>query len=159
MLAEYTRNPVRKEGIDMVNRPRVNMSEEIFVEILERLANGETLRAICKSDVTRFPRDSTVRIAVMKNDEMFKRYTHARDVGLDAVAEELFEIADDTSGDTITDADGNEYERKEWVSRTRIRVDVRKWYLCKIAPKRYGEQLTLKGDKEAPLTVQIIDDV
>lgn len=35
----------------------------------------------------------------------------------------------------------------------RVRVDARKWYLSKLAPKRYGDRLELAGDKEAPLHI------
>jgi len=117
----------------MKYRDRVELTEENFSVILERLTLGETLRAICKSDPKFFPMDSTVRIAVSKDEEMFKRYACARDIGMDAVAEEIFEIADDKSNDTITDKDGNEYEAKEWVNRSKLRMQARQWYLCKIA--------------------------
>jgi hypothetical protein len=31
------------------------------------------------------------------------------------------------------------------VERSRLMVDTRKWYLGKMAPKRYGDKLTLDG--------------
>lgn len=61
------------------------------------------------------------------------------------MADELLEIADDGSndwmektvgsGETITVVD------HEHVQRSRLRVDTRKWYLSKLAPKRYSEKL------------------
>lgn len=62
-------------------------------------------------------------------------------MGLEVMADELFDIADETSQDTITDAEGNARPNSEWITRSRLRVDTRKWYLSKLAPKRYGDRL------------------
>jgi hypothetical protein len=55
--------------------------------------------------------------------------------------EELLEIADDGSNDwTIrTNKSGDEYEvaNTEVVQRSRLRIDVRKWYLSKVLPKKF----------------------
>jgi len=135
----------------------------MFVEICKRLSAGDTLRAICRSVDTNgnkiYPPESTVRLTISQNEEMFAQYASARDLGIDSMVERMFEIADDSSQDVMTDADGNQYENKEFVNRSKLKIDVLKWYTCKLAPKRYGEQLTLKGDKEAPITVNIINDV
>jgi hypothetical protein len=58
------------------------------------------------------------------------------------LAEEIITIADDSSGDVIVDDDGNEQTNHERVARSRLRVDARKWYASKLAPKRYGDKVT-----------------
>lgn len=135
----------------------------MFAEICQRLMEGETLRAICRSTMPdgnkKFPPRSTVYQHILKDKVMHDQYVRARDIGVDAMVERLFEVADDDRHDTITDADGNAFENKEWVNRSKLKADVLKWYTSKLAPKRYGDQLTLKGDKEAPLNVTIVKDV
>ena len=42
------------------------------------------------------------------------------------------------------------------VNGLRLKADNRKWLLSKLAPKKYGDKLELSGDKESPLTVQIV---
>lgn len=76
------------------------------------------------------------------------QYAQARDLGLEAMADELFDIADETTKDTFTDKDGNDRPNNEWITRSRLRVDTRKWYLSKLAPKRYGDRLdvAVSGD-------------
>lgn len=94
-------------------------------EICERLSAGESLRAICRSD--RMPTERTVRQWAMEDREgFFPQYTQARDLGLDALADQVLEIADDAS---IEAAD------------KRVRFDARRWYLSKLAPKRYGDKV------------------
>ncbi len=65
-------------------------------------------------------------------------YTRARDLGLQAMADELLDIADDSEQDfdPVTGKVNQEYYQ-----RSRLRVDTRKWYLSKLAPKRYGDRL------------------
>ena len=81
----------------------------------------------------------------------FAQYARARDLGLDAIADELFDIADDGQNDWMErHGEGNEgyTVNGEHVSRSRLRVDTRKWYLSKLAPKRYGEKLEVTEKTE-----------
>lgn len=158
---------------------------EVAEAICERLATGETLRSICRDED--MPHESTVRAWATKdfkadpddeNEEGFyTQYARARDLGLDAMADELLEIADDGTNDwqDRLDGDGNPTGQKvvdhEHVTRSRLRVDSRKWYLSKLAPKRYGERIAQQMlDREgeptnppqnviASLVGSILDDI
>ncbi|MRT15312.1 hypothetical protein GJV07_24145 [Enterobacteriaceae bacterium RIT711] len=70
-----------------------------------------------------------------------QQYARAREVQAEILAEEIIEIADDSSGDVIVDEDGHEQTNHERVARSRLRVDARKWYASKLAPKRYGDRI------------------
>ena len=112
---------------------------ELAAEICRRLANGETLRAICRDEG--FPPDRTVRGWAM--DEATApgfgpQYASARNTGMDAMADQIIDLAD--TGD---------------IERARLQCDVRKWFLCKLAPKRYGERVEIAGDKAAPLAHRV----
>jgi hypothetical protein len=73
-----------------------------------------------------------------------EQYARAREVGYLLLADEIIEIADDTSHDTKTVGEGD-HEREvadaEWISRSRLRVDSRKWLLSKMLPKVYGDKV------------------
>lgn len=121
-------------------------TKKIAAVILERLAAGESLRAICRDD--KMPSETSVRRwAIDDVDGFSAHYAQARDIGLDTMADEILDIADNTSRDTTTttNRDGSEREvaDQEWINRSRLRVDARKWYLSKLAPKRYGDSSTL----------------
>ena len=106
----------------MAGRPSI-YSDEISVEICRRLAGGESLRAICRDDV--MPAEGTVRGWAIDDREGFSaHYARARDIGLDCKADEVMEIA---------------FSDSEDVQRDRLKFDAVRWYLSKLAPKRYGE--------------------
>lgn len=115
--------------------------------ICERLATGESLRAICRD--AGMPPESTVRTWVLDDVDGFAaHYARARDMGLDAMADELMEIADTTElGEkTVTKASGIERTEGDMIEHRRLKVEARKWYLSKLAPKRYGDKLELAGE-------------
>lgn len=121
-------------------RPTI-YSQELVGTICGRLAEGETLRAICRDPA--MPVLSTVMRWLNEPDKQsFKdQYAEARIAQAGHLFDELKEIADDASGD---------------VNRDRLRVDTRKWYLSKLAPKVYGDRLDLTSGGEK-LTVQVIN--
>ena len=77
--------------------------------------------------------------------EFQAQYARAREARADYLAEELLEIADDSSGDTITDKDGNTRVDSEFAARSRLRVDTRKWLASKMAPRKYGDKIEHTG--------------
>lgn len=42
------------------------------------------------------------------------------------------------------------------IQRDRLRVDTLKWYASKVAPKLYGERVVVGGDKDAPVTFDVV---
>ena len=125
-------------------------SEAIAAAICERLAEGESLRAIAATEG--MPSPGTIIGWVLQDREGFsKRYAEAKDVATHIMAEELIEIADDTSRDEIPvlDDSGKEVGTKansEFINRARLRVDTRKWLLSKLMAKKYGDKLDLTSD-------------
>ena len=128
----------------------------IAARICERMAQGESLRKICESPG--FPSESTVRTWAVDDREGFAaQYARAREAQMDALAEEILAIADDTSNDVIIDDEGNERTNHEVVARSRLRVDARKWLMSKIAPKKYGDKVIHAGDAENPMEMRFAD--
>ena len=125
--------PARKPRI------RPTYSPAIAEEICRRLAEGEGLRAICRDE--HMPTESTVRGWYVDDYQGFAaQYARARDIGLDVMAEETIEIADDSGLDVVMTDDGPRPDG-EVINRAKLRVDTRKWLLSKLAPKRYGDRL------------------
>lgn len=126
---------------------------QVAAEICKRLAEGESLRSICRDPV--MPARTTVHEWVINDRDGFAaQYTHAREVGLDEMAEELLEIAADGSNDWMhrNDPQNPGYDfNGENVARSRLRVDTAKWYVSKLAPKRYGDKLELSGPDGQPI--------
>lgn len=90
---------------------------------------------------------------LIERDEKFRADMEAaRAIGYDKLAEECLAIADDASDDVI---DGR--ANKEFIARSRVRVDTRRWLLSKWHPKRYGEKLEVETHNRN-LDVTISDD-
>jgi len=102
-------------------------SRELEDIICTRLAEGETLNAICRTPG--MPCPSAVRQWVLadKPAGIAARYARAREYGYEAMADELFDIADDRSCLGKPDASAA-------VQQQRLATDVRRWYLSKVLP-------------------------
>ncbi len=123
-------------------------SEDVAVLVLERMAAGETLRGICRDDG--MPAASTVRYWVVTDQPVgfAERYARAREAQAEAWSDEIVEISDDTAKDTHVTVYEGGVERTspntEWLGRSKLRVDSRKWLMAKLHPGRYGDHLKVE---------------
>ena len=123
---------------------------ELKVEILRQLGSGRGLLAICKDKG--MPARHTVLNWMADDEEFRKKYTKAREDGLDAMAEEILDLADDSSGDTDVDERPNHAA----VNRSRLQVDARKWIMSKLAPTKYGDRTNMQLSGEGGGALNIV---
>ncbi|WP_292213135.1 terminase small subunit protein [Mesorhizobium sp.] len=120
-------------------------SDEIAARICEELIEGKSLRKICEAED--MPAASTVFLWLSRFPTFSEQYTRAREAQMEAMADDIVDIADDGTNDyvTKTNGDGSTYEAfdSEHVQRSKLRVDTRKWLMGKLAPKKYGDKLDL----------------
>lgn len=107
------------------------------VPLCEWLSLGKTLEDYCKQDG--MPSTFTVRKWLLKDEEFFTAYTHARAIGGDAIAAGMLEIADE--GDD------------EDVQHRRLQIDTRKWLLARWFPTNYGDRMKHEHDGNVNVTV------
>ncbi len=128
-------------------------NEETALKICERLAEGESLRAICLDDD--MPSKSSVFRWLDANPSFRDQYARAREFQADTMADEIQDIADDGTNDwmekRLNDGSVIEVVNHEHIQRSRLRVDTRKWVASKLKPKKYGDKLDLGSDPERPL--------
>ena len=82
------------------------------------------------------PARSIVHAWLKRNAVFSDQYARACEERADKLAEEVIAISDDASEDP---------------QRSRLRMDARRWYAGKLAPKKYGDRITHAGDEDAPL--------
>lgn len=141
-----------------------DFTEEKANDICERIANGSSLREICRSDD--MPDKSTV-LRWLGDDRLASfrdQYVRAREAQADHFAEEILEISDDGTNDWMERQQPNgetvEVVNHEHISRSKLRVDSRKWLMSKLAPKKYGDKLDLEhsgGVKVERIERRIVD--
>ena len=114
-------------------------SDALAETILSRMANGESLRAIC--DDPGIPCIQTV--LRWKDDPQHaafaSRYARAREAQAEFMDHRILSEAD---GCTVENA-----------AAVRVKIDAYKWRAAKLAPKTYGDKLTHSGDAENPLEI------
>ncbi len=133
-------------------------STDLADEICARIAEGESLRSICRCEG--MPNIRSVMRWLGIHPEFSQQYARAREAQAESMFEEMLEIADDGSNDWMerTGKDGETGDKvvdHEHVSRSKLRVDTRKWMLARMAPKKYGDATNIKlsGDAENPVAV------
>ncbi len=141
----------------MTGRPST-YNEATADAICERLAMGESLRAICRDD--EMPAMSTVFKWLTQQEAFAEQYAHAREEQAEALADEIVAIADEA--DVLTKHEGEEVRLAldpTGVARNRLRVDARKWAASKLKPKKYGDKvdLTHGGSIDANIRVTFED--
>ena len=94
-----------------------------------------------------------------KEPLLLKQYTRALELKADLIAERIILNSHNRSNDFYTDAEGNLKPNPVAVQRDRLILDADKWLLSKLAPKKYGDRLTLDGEVKgsAPLTIENIN--
>lgn len=120
-------------------KPAVQYSDEIAAEICERIAEGEPLKVICRSDTRRFPDFGTVYDWVRRYPDFAAALESARDIGADAIAEEALEIIDENPATMATEFGPRiDPAHVQWAKN---RAEQRLKLLAKWHPKKYGEKI------------------
>ncbi len=124
-------------------------------EIVEHISNGSSLKNTLESN-SHLPTRTTIYTWLNNTHDNYDKtflnnYTRACEERADSIFDEVIDIADDSSSDTKTLEDGKEVLNGEFVARSRIRIDARKWVLGRMKPKKYGERIQHANDPENPL--------
>lgn len=133
---------------------RVEFSPEVFDEICVYLSMGQSLRTACLNEG--MPNKSSVLRWLASKPELRDQYARAKQEGADAIAEDTFDISDEVPPMKDDGSIDNGY-----VNYAKHRTDIRKWYLSKIAPKKYGDKtaLELSGPDGGAINVRDVGDM
>jgi hypothetical protein len=138
-------------------------SDELAKEICKAIATtSKSIIRLCKEN-EHWPVPSTIYLWRIENEIFSELYTKARMQRVEVFVDETIDIADDTKKDTRDDGSCN----SEWLNRSRLRIDTRKWYASKLAPKLYGDKIInehtgangkpIEIDHNTKLTAELVD--
>ena len=125
--------------------------------ICEQIAGGSSLSSICK--VEGMPSMTAVFSWLSKHEDFANNYARSTKDRTEALIEQAFDIARDGSNDWIED---NYMEGKtpgyalngENIQRSRLQVDLIKWYASKMLPKKYGDKMDMTTNgKDLPTPI------
>ena len=128
-------------------RTIISWSQEVEDEILERLANGETLTRICRD--AHMPIRGVAWAWQETVPGFADRMLRARRGFAFAKADEIEDIADDGSNDwmekTFRDETVTVFNH-EHVQRSKLRIETRRWLIERIASTDFGPPSGAKGE-------------
>jgi len=142
-----------------IGRP-TTYSQELATAICVELAMGKSMRTVCS--IEGMPAISSVFKWLREHEEFSEQYARAKEEAVDAMIEDMIDIADDGTNDYMTITKGNNtynVENREVTNRSRLRVDTRKWIVSKLKPKKYGDKLDVTSkDKEINGNIIVFKD-
>ena len=140
----------------------LKMTEEVALELLNRLAKGESLKSIC-SDL-HMPSHATVLKWIRTDPDFQEAYAAAQESRMHVFADEILEIADNSVGDVrlAYDKNGNlipevNYEN---IQRSKLKIQTRQYLMERFAKvtynlKRVESNAAQSGVNGATVNVQI----
>lgn len=108
-----------------MGRPTL-FTDELALEICERIANGRSLRSVCLDKD--MPHMATVMRWIDDNSDFCEQYRRACEDRETTHFEEMLTIADEVLPETAE------------VARAKLRIDTRKWVLSRMNPKKYSDK-------------------
>lgn len=125
----------------VMGRPTV-MTDEVEQAILDRIANGESVRAIC-SDPD-MPGKATVFRHVLEDPNFRDRYQVARRLHAAVLVDEILDIVDDGTNDwaerTFRDGSTSVSVNPEALQRSRLRAETRFRLAAMFDPQNFSEK-------------------
>ncbi len=102
-----------------------------------------------------FPCKTTINIWRLHHPSFAADYKTAKLVQANLLAEDMLDIADDSTHDTTIGKHGLIMD-SEYVARSRLRIDTRKWLSSQLLPDDYGSTINVDvgGDKAKEVVVK-----
>lgn len=136
----------------------VTFDAAIAKSVCDQLAEGVSLRAVCRQEG--MPSVGTFLGWVASSVPLAEQYASARARCLDAMAEQMLDIADtpQIGEKTVLKPSGSEITKGDMVEHRRLQIETRKWLMAKMAPKKYGDKVQIGGAEDLP-PVRTLGDV
>ncbi len=114
---------------------------EIAKEICDKVASCSTgIKKLCKQH-DHWPSYQTIYQWLRIHKYFRDLYTLAKRDQIQALVDEILEISDDSTHDDKEIESGAVVCNAEWIARSRLKVDTRKWLAAKLVPRLYGDNM------------------
>jgi hypothetical protein len=134
-----------------MSQPIKYQPDETWARILNLMASGMSLSAILR--MPNMPSYGWAKLQLRQNRELRAQYDEAVSDRADVLAEQIEAIADEEIPEGL---DGP--SRSAWVQRQRLRFDARRWASSKLAPRRYGDRISVEQTGETVNLQALLDE-
>lgn len=118
----------------------IEWTDELEDKICDEIAGGNDIRKIAKLKWA--PSEASIYRRMAANEGFQNKMAIARQAQQDFEADNCVAMADAATEDN-------------W-QVVKLQIWARQWRASKLAPKKYGDKLELAGNKDAPLTVNVV---
>ena len=124
---------------------KVDYSAKIVKKICDMIETGESVSKICR--MKGMPEKKSVYRWLAKYPEFMEEYMAAKICGVEALVDQMMDIANDSSMD-FKEVNGKKTFDGDHVQRSRLRIDTIKWVSTKLVPRLYGDrtQVDVSGE-------------
>lgn len=137
-------------------RPSI-YTEDLAQDICDKIASSSKgLKKLCAEN-PHWPNKDTIFTWLKNNSSFADQYARAKRCQIEALIDEIIEIADDDSNDQKLNESGSAVCNKEFIARSRLRIDTRKWLASKLVPKVYGTHVDISVDEKEGLIDELLE--
>lgn len=113
-------------------------SDELAKEICDTIASSSKgIKKLC-SENAHWPNKDTIFTWLKNNGDFSDQYIKAKRCQIEIFIDDILDIADDSTQDSVVNEQGNRICNNEFIARSKLRIDTRKWLASKLVPKVYG---------------------
>lgn len=125
---------------DKIGRPTL-YTIELATEICNTIScSTKGIKQLCM-EKSHWPCADTIFHWRKIHKEFSDQYVRAKQFQIEALIDEILEIADSSDKDFKSNPDGKVIIDHEHIQRSRLRIDTRKWLASKLVPKIYGDRI------------------
>lgn len=161
-MVKKTSKPKEKKPDGRINnpnagRPKIKCTPELAEKICNAIATtSASLKQICR-DNAEFPNPSTIFQWIAYDKVFSNLYLEAKQRQVLVHMEETYEIAEDSSRDEMVGEHGESRFNGEFVARSKLRIELRKWQAARLMPRLFGDKAEVTNinvaDEELKSTV------
>jgi hypothetical protein len=122
-------------GANIHTMSKLKMTEEVFLEVCTRLASGDTVAAILRSDKDKFPSQPQFYKGLRANEKWRTIYNEAR---IDQAQHFFDKIVNEA--ESLDNKDLNHAQ----VNAKRVKIDALKWAAARLSPMDYADKMNAK---------------
>src|SRR5208337_163169 len=141
-----------------VRRPLVPNAELTRAIALEIATNTCSIGHLCDRN-KHWPTYRMFYRWLVEHQEFADAYANAKRAQIQLLVDEIVQIADFSHEDDKFASDGSLVPNKEYIARSRLRIDTRKWMAAKLIPRLYGDRVIqeISGRDGNPIQLSNID--
>lgn len=115
-------------------------SLDTIVAFCERLGEGRSAHRICKD--ADMPSQAAIYLWLNQHPEFVAMYANAREIQAERIFEEVREIADEATSETL--------------AVDKVRITARQWQAGRMAPRKYGTRINQEHPDAVVFNVEIV---